>query len=347
MNAVIVRIARAEPRLGKVVTGMPGVGLLRGEARLGGFLVVLADDAGHRVLPAWVAQEPGGVSLPELLDRPVGDIWTTASVPEELTVRLAQAAGGSVTGVQIYPVTPDPEEVNGDTCRARIEFGARHVTASLGQGLRLAVVAGAPVRVDAAVMDRLSEPAPGDDPSAPFPGPRDGPGHVIIAHREGLVLHVPEELPGERPRFEPRNMAFAGGLDRWHLEGADDYSAAAEGPAAVLSSAVAEPPGSATLLQAVFADDFRGARVAFRGRFRTSDVTGQAGLCLQILNKGWEMDPGQVDERGVTVAGSQDWSSETISAWVSGNANVIRFGLTLTGRGQVWLQDPELQRDDA
>lgn len=314
--------------------------------------MVLADDAGHRALPAWLAQEPGSIALPDLLHRPADDIWTTASVPEELAVRLAEAAGGNVTGVRVYPVTADPGEVNADTCAAWIELGARRVTARLEQGLGLAVVAGAPVTVDAELMGRLAVPLPDGDPTAPFPGdgpsvlfPGTPPGRrkVLIERREGRVLHLPEELPGERPRFEPRNMAFAEGLDRWHLDRPGDYAAAVAGSAAVLSSAASGPSGSAMLLQTVFADDFRGARVAFRAEFRTEGVVGRAGLGLQIMDQGWEIDPDRFQERVVTVAGSRDWSWEEVSLLVSGNANVIRFGIVLTGRGRVWLRNPELR----
>jgi hypothetical protein len=116
---------------------------------------------------------PGGISLQELLERPADDIWTTASIAEELAVRLVDAAGGRITGVELYPVTADPQEVNADTCAARIELGAAHVTARLNQGLTLAVVTGAQVRVDSALMDRLAVPVPADDPAAPFRNPAD------------------------------------------------------------------------------------------------------------------------------------------------------------------------------
>lgn len=93
----MVRIAYAQPRLGKAKLAAR----LRRGLHPHGSLVVLADDIGHRALPAWVANEPGDVSLPELLDRPADDIWTTAPIAAELAVRLAEAAGGSVTGVEI------------------------------------------------------------------------------------------------------------------------------------------------------------------------------------------------------------------------------------------------------
>jgi bifunctional DNase/RNase len=331
----MVRVAHAQPRSGTVVTSEPGVDSRQRRLRLRGFLVVLAEIGGHRALPAWVWDKSEAVSIQNLLDRPADDIWMTASIPEELAVRLVDAAGGSVTGVEIYPVTADPEEVTADTCAARIELGASHVTARLDQGLTLAIVAGAPVRVESSVMDRLAVPVPADDPAAPFRGPVPGRGP-----------HVPAE-PGERPRFEPRNMRFADGLDRWHLGGfSDEYSAAAENSCAILSSAVPEPSGSAALMQTVFADDFRGAPVVFRGEFRTQNVAGTAGLCLRILWRG--KGRSRAEEHVVSVDGSADWwSSDEISALVPEDADIIQFGIVLTGSGQVWLRSAELRRGHA
>jgi hypothetical protein len=331
-----------------LVTSEQGVECLQRGSGVPGYLVVLADDAGRRALPAWVwRRNPGAISIPDLLDRPADDIWTTAAVPEELGVRLAEAAGGSITGVEIYPVTADLEEVNADTCAARIDLGASRVTAPLDQGLTLAVVAGAPVKVDAAVMDRLAVPVPGDDPAAPFQSPPIRRGHIMISHPDGRVLDVRVERVGERPRFEPRNMAFADGLDRWLLYGSapDQYSAAVEDSCAKLSAAVREPSGSAALMQTVFADDFRGAPVLFRGEFRTEHVAGSAGLCLRILWRGKEPDREQ--EHVATASGSTDWSSDGISALIPDDADMVRFGIILTGRGRVWLRNPVLRRGDA
>jgi bifunctional DNase/RNase len=331
----MVRVAHAQPPSGTIVPGEPGVDGPQRLLRLRGFLVILAEIGGHRALPAWVGDKSEAIAILNLLDRPADDIWTTASVPEELAVRLADAAGGSITGVEIYPVTADPEEVTADTCAARIELGDRHVTARLDQGLTLAIAAGAPVRVESSVMDRLAVPVPADDPVAPFRGPA-----------AGRRPHVPVQPP-ERPRFEPQNMTFADGLHRWHLDGSasGDYSAAVQDSSAILSSTAPEPSGSAALMQTVFADDFRGAPVVFRGEVRTENVAGSAGLCLRLLWRGKEPDREQ--ERVVSAAGSRDWSREEISALVPEDADSVRFGIVLTGSGRVWLRNPELRRDDA
>ncbi len=359
---ITVRIAHAVPwsqRPGKggqsagprVLASQPGGAQL-------GLLVVLADDAGHRALPTWLADDADGASLAVLLDEHGEGMGTVAGVPEELAARLVSAVGARVSGVELHPVVADAREVTAETFAARIELGglpdARHVTTRLDAGLALAVVTGARVRVPGPVMDRLAVPVPDGDLLAPFLDRGlevAGSERVIGDRRAGRVLHVPGDGPGRRPRFEPRNMAFGDGLDWWVLDagpgteagsGPLEYSAAAEGQCAVLSSAAAGPADSAVLVQAVFADDFRGA-VVFSGEFRTEDAVGRAGLCLEIL-RGEKGGPGRRENRAVTVTGSQDWSRQEITVPVPEDADLIRFGIILVGRGRVWLRNPALRR---
>ena len=71
--------------------------------------------------------------------------------------------------------------------------------------------------------------------------------------------------------------------------------------------------------QEVFADDYRGATVVFRGEFRTGDGPGRAGLFLRV-NEGRSIrgpmtddavfaDP---DNNIVTIAGDRDWTSHEV-----------------------------------
>jgi hypothetical protein len=324
-----VRIAHAEPRPGR---------LPNGGFSTRGFLVVLADDASHRGVPIWMQGEPGDGDLSQLLElatRPGGEI-ITADVPQELTARLLDAAGASVTGVNIEVTAAGSAELTPQASMARIELsgpaGTRHVTAGLGLGLAMAAAAGAPIRLSDAVLDRLAVPVPGDDLLTPF---LDG---VPPAGQ-------PSTVPGQRPRYEPRNLSFADGLDRWDLypgprPGADpDYAAAADGPAAILSAAVPQPPGSAALVQAIFADDYRGATVAFSGELRTDPGTEQAELRLEILRHPWRAS----EDHHVTVSGGHDWTRREVSAMIPGDADIIRFGIALTGPGHIALRNPELR----
>ena len=145
------------------------------------------------------------------------------------------------------------------------------------------------------------------------PAPRHVPPLAQVPPGRGLRLAV-GVLPGQRPRFAPRNLDFADGLDRWDLEcrlpprgrpvRPQDYSAAADGQSAVLSSAVPRPAGSASLVQSIFADDYRGATVTFGGEIRTEPGTEQAGLRLEILRHWWRTGQPREDH-GITVAGGR------------------------------------------
>ena len=221
----IVRIVLADTR-----TGRPP----RGSGVNGRLLIVLADDTGHRAVPLWL-QGLDFKLLWLLLDRPVGDA-VMASVLEETAARLLHAAGVAVTAVDIEPAGQDVPELRSGTAAARVELttagGTRNVTVSAGYGLKLAVAAGAPVRVADEVMDRLAVRVQGEDVLAPFLPP---------------AAAQPPRHPGLRRRSDPRNMTFADGLDYWELAGDfpgdgqphwQDYSCTAADWSAVLVSEI-------------------------------------------------------------------------------------------------------------
>ena len=282
-----LRIAHAEPRPGR---------LANGGFHTRGYLVVLADDAGHRAVPIWI-QSAG--DLADLLERPAGQIVTDA-VPQELTTRLLGAARARVTGVDIDVTEAGAAELTPEVTVARIGLagpaGTRQVTADLGLGLALAAAAGAPVRLADAVLDRLAVPVQGDDLLTPFldrvPRPRPGPAEALAAgHAARPAAPLRAAQPGLRRRpgpVEPGLRAGRPGPEPGPADGGPDYAAAAEGPSAVLSSAVPRPAGSAALVQAIYADDYRGAIVTFSGEIRVDALTGQAGLRLEILRNWWE-----------------------------------------------------------
>jgi hypothetical protein len=326
-----VRIAHAEPRPGNLGNGI---------FITNGFLVVLADDAGRRALPVFLRGHPGGSSLSELLDRAAD--MTAGGAPEELTARLLRAVGADVTGVDVDVTAADIDELDPGALTARIELGGPagpgQVPAPFGLGLAVAAATGAPVRVPDPVMDRWSAPVTGDDLLGPFLD-RVPPSARLTGGRLG---GAPARLPIRRPRYEPRNLAFTDGLAWWDLDArfGPDYSCAAEGQSAVLVAEVPEPRGSAALVQAIFADDYRGATVTFRGEVRTARLSYEAGLRLEVLRVFLR----RRDDHGVTVSGGSDWAPYEVTARIPEDAELIRFGITLGGPGQVALRHPELAR---
>jgi hypothetical protein len=340
-----VRIAYAEPQPGK---------LANGGFQTRGHLVVLADDARRRAVPVWMRGDPGEGDLSQLIEfarRPAGEI-VTADAPQVLTARLLGAAGASVTGVDIEATGADLDELSPQVTVARVRLagaaGIRDVTTDLGLGLAMAAAAGAPVRLADALMDRVAVPVPGDDLLTPFLD--RVPPIARALHGHGPAGSPLATLPEKRPRYEPRNLAFTDGLDRWDLESgfrrdadpSQDYAAAVDGQGAVLSSAVPRPAGSAALVQAIFADDYRGATVVFHGDIRTERLTEQAGLRLEILRHRWR-DGHVRDDHAVTIFGGRaQWTRYEITALIPGDADIIRFGIGLSGPGRIWLRNPEL-----
>ena len=332
-----VRVAHAEPLPGK---------LPNGDVLTAGHLLVLADDAGRRAVPIWLSggSEPGVDDLARLValrDGPPEEA-VSAAVPEELTARLLAVAGASVTGVDLDLSLPDAGTPGPEVTLARVELagrsGTRHVTAGLGLGLAIAVTAGAPIRVPDTIMDRFGVPVAGDDLLTPFLD------RVPPAARERSV-------PGQRPRYEPRNMDFADGLDRWNLavdlgrwnlQAPEGYLAGVEDRSATLSSAVQRPAGSALLLQEIYAEDYRGGAVTYSGEIRADGRTERAGLRLLVIRHQPRGEPVRED-RGVIVSGPTEWTRHEITVLVPGDANLILFGIELTGPGLVALRDPALR----
>jgi hypothetical protein len=327
----IVRIVLGDPRSGRV----PGGSAVNGQA-----LIVLADDSGHQAVPLWLSVSAVKL-LWALLGRPVGDA-ALAGVLEETAALLLHTSGVAVTAVDIEPASGDVRELRSDTAAARVGLacaaGARQVLVSAEYGLKLGVAAGAPVRVADEVMDRFAFPVPGEDVLAPFLFP--------------AVVRAPGAT-GQRRRFEPRNMTFTDGLDWWGLAGSSlaagrphwqDYSCASADGTAALASAVPEPSGFAVLFQEILAEDYLGQAVTFRGQLRSTSLAGQAGLHLAA---GGPVEPpaAQLRDRGgssLAGAGSSDWAWHEVTVAVPGDAGILRFGISLTGRGRVELRNADL-----
>jgi bifunctional DNase/RNase len=345
-----VRIARAEHRPAR--DRQPHV-------RVPSYLVVLADDAGGRELPIWLLAFDRQ-RLQPLLERDQAGP-ALAATADDLTAELLRAADTRVSGVDIDELGP---EVAAARIRLASPVGPQQVTARLAEGLAIAIAAGAPLRIADAVMDRLARPStPGAEVPDQPPEPALSPSAPEPARPPGVPERRPAvPVPGRpprRPRFEPRNLAFADGLDGWLFAGNfaehaseshwHDYACTAENGSAVLSSAVPEPAGFAVLGQELFADDYRSAMITFRGEFRIADAPGRAGLFLRV-NEGQPIR-GPVTDRSVfadpdnnfvTIPASSGWTRHEVTARVPDDTDAFVFGVFLAGAGQLEARNTEL-----
>jgi RNA polymerase sigma-70 factor, ECF subfamily len=332
-----VRIAHAHPWPGRG----PGGGM-----SISHVIVVLADDAGHRVLPIRLSSRDGGfwrlLARPEDLPQDPEEEHPEDPI-EEMTGRLLQAAGITVTRVNLVELGPE-------VIAARIELGADgHVTSRLADGLALAVITRAPLTVADAMLNRLAEPVTDEDLLEPF------------------LNRVPAIFASRRRRrYEPLNLTFTDGPDPWRLGGnflravvgshEHDYCCAIEDRRAILSAAVPEPYGFAFFNQEIFADDYRGQTVVLRGELRSTDTAGHAGLVLHVSSEGQRTrpplapltEPGYDPRRDpgshfAAASAGHDWTRHEVIAQIPADAAIISFGVFLTGRGQIELQNAQLE----
>jgi len=102
---------------------------------------------------------------------------------------------------------------------------------------------------------------------------------------------------------------------------------------------------SAALVQAIFADDYHGRTVTFRGQLRTTGIVGQAGLHLAVsgpLPEAIATRPLLGHGSSPTAPGSCDWTWHGVTVPVPGEATAIMFGISLTGRGRIELRGADL-----
>jgi RNA polymerase sigma-70 factor, ECF subfamily len=311
-------------------------------------IFVLEDGPGRRELPLWLRSFDGN-RLQRLLG---SEHEQSGARPHhragDLAGQLLDAIGAAVTGVEIGELGP---EVIATRITVTGPAGARKITATLADGLAVAITTAAPVRVADAVMDRLAVPV--GTTTIPDPGP---PGlRSARPHRAGRAW---------RPRYEPRNLMFAGGLDGWRFGGSftkhasqshwHDYACATEHETALIFAAVPEPAGFAFLGQEVFADDYRGSTVIFRAEVRrTADGPGRAGLFLHSpghlrpylreprTERIFLADP---DNALTEVPADSEWARHEAAAEIPVGCDRFLFGIALAGPGRIELRNAELVR---
>jgi hypothetical protein len=107
---------------------------------------------------------------------------------------------------------------------------------------------------------------------------------------------------------------------------------------ALVKSTTAKPAGFGTLMQTFKADQFLGKRVRFTGYVRSQDVNDWAGLWMRVDGpRGEPLAFDNMQKRA--IKGTSDWTKCEIVLDVPQSAQQIAFGMLLTGKGSVWMDD--------
>ena len=153
---------------------------------------------------------------------------------------------------------------------------------------------------------------------------------MVVAGLLTAVVAYGEEIPkgwfhaGNRPKDYDMSV---------------DRSVAHGGKASASLKSITEKTGGfGTLMQTCKADAFRGQRVRMSGYVQAKDVADWAGLWMRV--DGSQKEALTFDNmQGRPIKGTSDWTKYEIVLDVPAAAQEIAFGVLLTGKGQVWMDD--------
>jgi RNA polymerase sigma-70 factor (ECF subfamily) len=303
-------------------------------------LAVLADGPGRRALPAWLSPSEGlALASPaDAVPAPPG----SARLPSpELAAKVLTAAGGAVRAVRIGALD---DGVLFGTLIVSGPTGDSEVTAGLGDALGLARLQDCPITAGEDILARHGVTVPAGE------RPED-----LLIRRAGLPAQARGE--GSQRSAVPQNLRFTGGLEHWSLRGSflhddsgghwQDYACGTgQGPdpataSGYLKAQVPGPAGFADLRQGILADAYRGRRVRLSADLKTAGTTSKAGLYLRVIDPARSRPP-EIREQ-FSLHGPTDWARQRIEADVPADSLYVLFGITLTGPGQVWATNIEVE----
>ncbi len=98
----------------------------------------------------------------------------------------------------------------------------------------------------------------------------------------------------------------------------------------------------ATMMQQFKAENYLGKRMKLSGFLKSKDVDGFCGLWMRVDNA--LLDVLQFDNMGNRpVVNDTEWNHYYIVLDVPENSAIISFGVLLSGRGQVWIDELEFE----
>jgi erythromycin esterase len=108
-----------------------------------------------------------------------------------------------------------------------------------------------------------------------------------------------------------------------------------------LKAQVPQPLGFADLRQAILAENYQNTRIRLSADIKTDGVEQQAGLYLRVIDPATTKPP--EERQQVTFQGTHDWTRSEIQVEVPPESMHILFGISLTGKGQIWVTNVQLE----
>lgn len=140
---------------------------------------------------------------------------------------------------------------------------------------------------------------------------------------------------------------FLSGSDPFNYEMGIDRQVVHQGKASgyLKSKTVLDSTNFATMMQQFKADKFIGKRIRLSGFMKTKDVENFAGMWMRVDNA--SEDVLQFDNMSNRpIKGTTNWNLYSIVLDVPPESAVISFGIILSGRGQVWVDQLKFEEVD-
>jgi RNA polymerase sigma factor (sigma-70 family) len=292
--------------------------------------VVLLDEAGQRGLPIWVGPYEGEAISRSLEKQPSG-----LAMAHDLMAKVLHVAKTQLEEVRI-------ERLKGDSYYAvlRLRHGKmrEEVNARPGDALALALQTECPILVEEEILAHAGLHIP------VIAGKTPGLSELLKTWRE-KHFNPRSGVPWIDYPTQPLNLDFARGLEGWvkSAPGSDapDYRMDLDSngrrpgvPSPFLTPAIERPDGYACLMQNFRAEDYRGRRLRYSGYLKTEGVTGVACLWLRLDGpksiRAW-------NHNIYPVRGTTEWTRYEYVLDVAEDSLGIAFGISLDGKGTVWV----------
>lgn len=156
-----------------------------------------------------------------------------------------------------------------------------------------------------------------------------------------LTSLVPAAVLGQ-PGLVPDGWFKAGTAPQDYEVGTDDAVRRSGAASAYVRSRVMGAKGFGTLMQTFAADEYRNRRIRLSGYLRAIGALGEAGLWMRIDDAERRSPLGFGNTQQRLVPGPE-WKRAEIVLDVPAEAATINFGLLLSGDGQVWVDDLDLE----
>jgi hypothetical protein len=158
---------------------------------------------------------------------------------------------------------------------------------------------------------------------------------------------------------EPQNLGFGQGIIgleqlpmNWYRTGShpQDYIMGVDKAeiyqgkvSACLKSRAADPEGNGSLGQSFQADNYIGKRLRMSAYVKSKDVENWTGLWLSIWGTDEDRSLSFDGMHNRPITGTTDWQRYQAVLDVPEGATSINFGVSLIGKGQVWVNDFQLE----